>query len=365
MPHKPLIQNIFLVLLSCATTFFLIEVILVLVSYPPNIFKGYLLWSTPPFIVDSHGAVTFRPHISIREVAVYNDHIEYDMTYTTNNMGCADFIDYKRCNKELIPTRRYAFVGDSFTAGAGGYNWVSGLRDKLISSGNNIMIYNFGIPGTGLWHFIRLLERASGSLEFTDIVIIAISDDMRRDYWLPFSEKGGIFFCTSDVSKEACLTTNLIATIIEKNATEIEILNQVKQIELDREISEQHSIKGHLREVLKKSRFLRLIAHSLTTFHKEPSNNNIDLTPLKRIKGLFPQCKVHFIHLPQKEEVKQIHYTLDLKTSIEALGIDYYEALTQCSWSMNMFYTNDSHPNGSGYMNISECVGQYLLHSTQ
>jgi hypothetical protein len=167
------------------------------------------------------------------------------------------------------------------------------------------------------------------------------------------------------VSKEACLTTNPIATSIDRNATEVEILDQVKQMELDREISNQHIIKGPLRDVLKKSRLLRLVIQFLSISQKKLSANDIDLTPLVDIKMLFSHCRIHFVHLPQKEEVRQGQYTIDLKIPIEALGIFYYGTLNECTWSMRMFYTNDSHPNASGYTNITECLQRYLLNSTE
>jgi hypothetical protein len=361
---KSTLYNIILIVISSAIFIVILEVVLIIIAYPHTAPSRYLMWSSPTFHVDSYGAVTFAQSTSIREVAIYNNHIEYDMFYITNNMGCVDSIDYQYDNERDIVKSRYAFVGDSFTAGSGGYDWVSVLRDKLISSGKNVMIYNFGIPGTGLQHFLKLLQSTARVLEFTDIAIIAISDDMRRHYWLPLSENGRVYFCAISENKESCLTnTHPIATIIDRDATQNETLNHVKQIEKQLETEHHHITKGPLGVLLRKSRLFRLIVQFMNVSYTGLGKNDIDLTSLEKIKLRFPQSRIHFIHLPQKEEVVQGRYHLELKISVESLGIHYYDALSKCSWSNDMFLEHDGHPNISGYTNISQCLQTYLLDS--
>jgi hypothetical protein len=72
---------------------------------------------------------------------------------------------------------RYAFVGDSFTAGFhGGTPWAPALRDRARRANPDLQIYNLGVSGTGFEHFSRLLKSFATEVDFSDIVILAISD---------------------------------------------------------------------------------------------------------------------------------------------------------------------------------------------
>jgi hypothetical protein len=319
------------------------------------------LWSSPTFEVDACGAVTFAKNAYIREVAVYNDTIEYDMGYKTNNFGFVDDIDYNKNEIQNDNPQLYAFVGDSFTAGSGGQPWVLELRKKLRSAKMDIMIYNFSIPGAGLRHFLKLLETNLRKLTFTHIVILAISNDMNRPYYVPITENGKVYFWAPDrETREACLNADRpTGIIIGRNATEREIIARVKSIKRQRNNIKTAPIKN----ILNRSRFLALVAERLNVLFLTPGseNNAIDLAPLMRIRLLYPKAKIYFIHLPSKDEVKNGKYRIDLQNSVESLRISYYPALTLSRWSEDMFYKRDPHPNNVGYRNISDCVEKILF----
>lgn len=310
------------------------------------------------FEIDPYGAVTLAKNTSIREVAVYNGAIEYDIVYNTNNLGSVDHVNYERDIGKVFMGRRYAFVGDSLAVGSGGYPWVSRLRDKVLSDKKNVQVYSFGIPGGGPWHFLKILESSSRNLEFTDIVILAISGDMHRKYFLPIIENGRVNFCPYGITtKGARLKSWPIATIIDKNATENEILNHVKFL-MSQEIALKKTHRKNVMFFLRESHFLKLIKKSLNVLVRK---FKIDLTPFVKIRSLFPNARIYFIHLPEVEEVEKGRYNLELKDLIESLGIKYYPALTEWKWSKAMYHKNDGHPNTFGYNNISNCVEKYLF----
>lgn len=311
------------------------------------------------FEIDSKGIITLAKNASIREVAVYNGAIEYDIVYNTNNFGSVDNVDYEANIGKCSMGGCYAFVGDSFTTGCGGFAWVQELRDRLLSYKPDIQIYTFGLPGGGLWHFFYLLQKASeNNIELTDIVILAISDDMRRHYYLCAVENDKVYgYPRGATDKKAW---NPIATIIDKNASEEEILNHVNAL-LSQKIKSKKTVGG-IKFFLNKSIFLRSIERNLDRLIARPSPNyNVGYASLIKMRRFFPKAKIYFIHLPQKNEVRSGNYINDIKDVVESLGIEYYPALSECEWSMAMYHKHDEHPNKIGYTNISNCVEKYLF----
>ena len=88
------------------------------------------LFSSQTFQLDQNGAVRYQPNKKIRTIAVYNNKIEYDVHFNTNNLGFVDDKDYEYEN--ALNKKYYAFVGDSFTAGYHGSEpWIPKLRRNL------------------------------------------------------------------------------------------------------------------------------------------------------------------------------------------------------------------------------------------
>ena len=84
---------------------------------------------------------------------------------------------------------------------------------------------------------------------------------------------------------------------------------------------------------------------------------------LDRLAGLrdaFPDKKIRFIHLPSMSELTRGDYDLQLEDEIVELGIDYFPAMTACSWPEGMFFPEDGHPNAVGYEAIARCVSDHL-----
>jgi hypothetical protein len=81
---------------------------------------------------------------------------------------------------------------------------------------------------------------------------------------------------------------------------------------------------------------------------------------LSDLREAFPDKTMRFIHLPSMRELGQGEYDLDLEDDIVKLGIEYFPAMTACSWPEGMFIPEDGHPNATGYAAISSCISNYL-----
>ncbi len=332
--------------------------------------QRYLMWSSPTFEVDPHGAVTLAKNARIRDVAVYDGKIEYDMFYQTNDFGSPDTVNYGEAGGQNTGGRRVAFVGDSFAAGQGGHDWFSKLRGSLQASKSSSLIYNFSLPGASVSHFEKTLRSVSEKLEFTDIVLCAISDDFLRTYWKPVERNGIIYFCTDPEMKGDA--SSEVATVIGKDASELEILDHVKAVEVrhQQEAGErqQRMSRGQTAwsgagRLLKRSRFLHWVDGRRRIFihQQKEREKEIDLAPLMSIKALFPNARIALFHLPQKDEVISGRYDRELQKRVEFLGMTYIPALHKYHWDRSMFHVKDSHPNDAGYDKISEVVKEWLI----
>ncbi len=290
--------------------------------------SGRLHFSTVPLELRSDGVVRYVPGATIREVAVYGEKIEWDITYRINAQGFRDGRDYPHESK-------IAFVGDSYTAAAGGAdNWVAELG-----------VYNLGIGGAG----IEMMENLIRGIEWPvrDIYVILISGDFLRSPWTPRVKEGRFGFCGNSQIKgcfeatlgELRLTPSDEAVTREAFPQQTSILKSLKSI------------------VLVKRTWDRLLRKSWVPIDHFSDIEAIDrnraalrrLVADRRVKGV--------IQLPQREEISIGRYLVD--GSVE--GADYYPALYRCGWSQDMYYTHDPHPNDDGYRNIRECVRRYLL----
>lgn len=359
MKLKNIFSNITISFISLSISIALCELILSYLNPNHESIERSLLFSSPTFKLYSSGSVRYYPHQHIREIAVYDNKIVYDVKFKTNNLGLIDTKDY---NKESIKGKSYyAFVGDSFTAGIhGGEPWVPKLRERINNQG--IELYNLGVEGTSFEHFYRLLIDLKRHIDITSIVIVAISDDFNRPCWYPVIDKEEIFFYFCGYIDLA------VGRIVPIDISNDEILRISKEIVNNKNqppVNGQANVSSRLFRLLGKSQLFQYGKKALGTFSANSDNSiNIDnaLTNLKAIKAEFPSAEMHLIHLPAKNEVENKRYmTSNIAAEIEPLGIRYYPALEKCTWESTMFYDQDGHPNATGYENVSKCVSQYLF----
>lgn len=363
MNKKKLVQNILLIICSSLFSVALAELVLRTMMPVYDYWDRSLLFSSNVFKAYSSGAVRYYPHQLIREVAVYDHKIEYDVVYSTNNYG---FIDTQQYRYEARPDKKYyAFVGDSFTAGVnGGAPWVPKLR--AVSGGAEI--FNLGVGATGFEHFYRLLNDMRGKLHITHIIIVAITDDFFRGYWHPLEIDGKICFCNELFGHTNCQPVP-VAGLIPMRASTEEVLRisdkNFREIQSSiKKIRSGFGLVAKMESVLYDESVLYYYTRMLLDKYSRSSKSaNIDgaLGLLRQVRADYPAAEIHLIHLPQKYEVKTSNYQIDVGRKLEAEGIRYFPALDKCNWSDAMFFPHDGHPNASGYENITRCVSSYLF----
>lgn len=179
---KDFIKNSLLIFVSlgaCLVTAELIFQQTSIGSYSLN--RGYLFSSNPSFIAAPAKTVKYQRNTAIREVAIFGEHVEYDLTHKTNNLGYFDNVDY--LTSALATDQSTAsgvtgvvFLGNSFTTSAGGIApWVATLRE--MQQRPDIALYSLGVSGTGIKHFYQLLKNfEQGDMPFSQVNIMAITN---------------------------------------------------------------------------------------------------------------------------------------------------------------------------------------------
>jgi hypothetical protein len=367
--HRPSLRsNLLLALISTVFCLLLGEVALRALFSPPQAETRFLFWSSPHFVLDAQDAVRYRPHETVREIAIYDGRIEYDARYRTNNLGLIDELDYHPNEAG----RRIALVGDSFTAGSGAPPWIPALRGLLTSQQPGARLYNLGVAGAGIIHMVRLIESLAPTLAFDEIVILAITNDFHRPFWRPLTSDTEIRFCPMDESRTVCAKREPVATVIPYALGAAGLQASIAERTRARAAAALHH--SPLTRTLRHSRVFAL-AHDL--YRQQPifaageKTQQVSDTlkrfverdseaALRQLRARFADTPIHLIHLPEKHEVAQGRYDRNLKPLADELGLRYTSALDRCDWSIDLFYPRDPHPNALGYQRIAHCAAGLL-----
>ena len=365
--------NFLLFTVTCLFCFVLGETTLRLLISEQSLRDRFLMWSSPHFFLHESGAVNYRPNETVREVAVYFGEIEYDITYKTNNHGYIDDEPYRSISN-VLPKRSIAVVGDSFTASSGGTPWVPRLRKKLQHSGQDIFLYNLGLTGASVTLFYKNLVHFSKSFPVREIVVVGISNDFERLGWWPLINGVDIRLCPEEEGEETCMHRLPFAKVVDLRLSETDLLDQAKKIRA----SYKETLQKRETRLFTPFRQSRLLQLGLNFISNHPlfalGEQNQEVSPpilrflkqknLKAIKDMrkkFPKIKISFLHLPEKQEVDLGHYRLNIEKEIKEAGVEYLPALKKCSWTKDMFYKNDAHPNQKGYDNVANCFSKLVL----
>ena len=357
MRAKKIVALVALLLASTTLSFVAAEGVARLVSPFPEKHETHWMLSSPTFRADAHGAVRYVPNQTIRSVILRDDAIVYDVRFRTNDLGFIDHEDYLAPSERGANGPRYAFVGDSFTAGFhGGTPWVPALRDRARETNPDLEIYNLGVSGTGFEHFVRLLESAGAEVDFSEIVILAISYDFWRPYWTPLATDDALRFCGTDEPPAYCLAAvRPVARIFDEELNQSEMLALAAK-QAEGQVSAPRKPRDRL---LEHSRLAALLFEQYRRFKLRLSRHE-SLNRLAGLRDAFPDKKIRFIHLPSMRGLTRGGYDLHLEDEIAELGIQYFPALTACSWPEGMFFAGDGHPNAVGYEAIARCVSNHL-----
>ena len=345
-----------LLLTSTALSFVVVEVAARWYSPFPERHERLWMLSSPTFKLHTREAVRYVENEIIRAVLLKDDDIVYDVRFRTNDLGFIDHEDYLVPGQRRADAPRYAFVGDSVTAGFhGGAPWVPALRDRARKANPDLQIYNLGVSGAGFEHFSRLLKSFATQVDFSEIVILAISSDALRPFWRPLTKGDAIRFCRAAETSSDCLATvRPVARIFDRELGQAEMLELAVQLREDQPRGPR-KLKARLGQ---HSRMAALL-HEYYRRLKLQLGSRDWLNRLADLREAFPDKKIRFIHLPTRWELKRGSYDLHPEDEIAALGTEYFPAMTACSWPEGMFMV-DGHPNALGYDAIARCVSNHL-----
>ena len=332
-----------------------------------------LMLSSSYYQLDDAGAIRHGPNDRLRILAMYDEAVEFDSTLPSNDLGFIDHRNYVLAPDGRLASRRYAFVGDSFTEGFGGDPWVPRLRDWLQASGRDVEIYNLGVAGAGFQQFDRLLRSVADELSFTDVVILVISNDFYRPIWTPVTSSDGLRLCRGERAT-GCAARQPIG-LIGSHDSKGEAVERARQMSRALVADPDADTEPLWRRAARQSRLLTLGWRTPRRIYErfwraesvpdpgdmeDPRQLEANLSALSAIRSRHG-ATVQLIHLPEKQEVAAGRYKLDVESQVERLGVPYFAALTRCEWAMSMFYPRDGHPNAQGYENISSCVANHLF----
>ena len=317
-----------------------------------------IAYFSPGFWQLRDGAVRYAPERSLRAVAVYGERIEYDVRFETNDLGFVDDRDYAS-GPPAGTTTRYAFVGDSFTAGVHGGEgpWPAALRASARAGGNPIEIYNLGVDAASLEQFAALLRSVRGEIAFDRLVFLFIGDDLLRFAWKPVEVGRRIVTCPLDENEQRCAARpSRMRTLPSPDATHEEILADARASGLqggsrawrERVLGSTHAGAAWTRWQRARERDAR-------------GPLRIDLGPwLRGLAQTFGKRAVTFLHIPERHETRAGRYAIEPGTQIEAAGFRYVPLLDACDFTRGDYLPIDGHFGAQGYAKLARCVGHVL-----
>ena len=363
-----MIKNSLLLLVSTLITLIVVEIIL-------RLFLGHVLYtgkssrslyySTPLFSEAQNGAIHYVPNVPLKSLAIYYNTIEYETKHHTNNLGFISDKNYTMEAKDGI-----LFLGDSFTAGVGSSKpWLPMLDEKY----PDINLYSFGVTGTGQKNFYKLFENYQDDLNYSTVVIVSISDDLKRPLWYPLAVGDGLFFCYENSTEKECTTRRLpIMSLIDYDTDEDSLLlpeelylKKAYKVLKDRYMAYK---KSKMEQEEKENKpTVKAERHVVETVKKSPPKPAIGIEYIAKIKELADKKgkKVIFIHMPEKNETFTGNYRYHIGQRIKDIGIEYHPILRDYKFDKSMFYTHDGHPNDKGYEYISSIVEDILKKQLQ
>ena len=123
---------------------------------------------------------TYKPNTEYRNIAIYGDSIEYDITYKTNFIGSRETsqcgLTITNNSSQILP-----IAGDSFTEGyAAQIPWISFI-DKFACF-NGITPVNLSMGGYGIEDMLNSLVFAKNAFNSKRAIIAVIEDDFYRSF---------------------------------------------------------------------------------------------------------------------------------------------------------------------------------------
>jgi lysophospholipase L1-like esterase len=299
-------------------------------------------------IFQNHGDIfTYLPNNDIRNVTAFFNKdayvVEYDYRFRTNNLGLTQESDVLPRRKSLL------LLGDSFTEGQGAEPWFQFVAPTIDKLGYQPV--NGGVMGTGFGQWLKLTQYlASKDIDVRKLVVLFISDDYRRDVW---SIQPPVFQCVS--GSPLCRVENSYLYRLPPPG------------EMSSWIDRVRTARGPMRPQLKLSLAALMPAtysgyiyvKQLLRFSRAEEEAH---AAIAEMVSMYGPKNIAFIHLPQKDEIEVGPDSPGLRArrAIEEAGGKLFDGFKLCGLKSADYYTNDNHPNKSGYTKIAACASDVI-----
>lgn len=341
-----------------------------------SVYDRVLFYTFPAFVDDGLGSVRYAPRAVIREVAIFGAHIDYDRQYSTNNLGFLDSVDYTPADPDVHDV---VFIGDSFTAGTGGYPWVPDLRKRLADP-TSTRIYNLGVGSASIHHIDKLLSSFRQQVGFDEVNILVISNDFFRPFWRPIQRDDSLWFCPTQGLLEDCssyrrpiihrLSPDETAEDLRARATEIYTASRGQLYFTPSTLQQFHlytlacDAYHRLRpSVTNLPACPHLYYQYYRNYEKNPQYHEA-LDIIRSWPEKYPGVRFRLLHIPEKAEAAIGRYTLEIGDDLRGTNIEFVPLLEKCRWTKDMYYKHDLHPTIEGYRHLRDCVAENITLSS-
>lgn len=329
-----------------------LEILLRLVSADPDYYgKDRFFFVTPNVYEDrGEGVWTYRPHLSIREAAVYlvpslttlkrSYVVEYDCRMRSNNLGLLQVNDVAAGADATV------IVGDSFTAGQGGCPWFDRLQARRPSE----QLVNGGLLGTGVDQWRRLVGHLQQQgVSIKRLLVIMIADDFKRPVW---NWKGANEDFMPPVADDESH-----AQLIDRTARRAAArFPDDGSIDFVKRVMKQYSYVYKFT-----SRANQAVKDLIRSMRRGPQDDpgvwQRNVEALRALKGLGVPIGV--VLVPQRIETGLVAPQHDRRLAIDALNANGVP-FSLCPLVQADFMPRDDHPNAQGYDKLVDCADKAL-----
>jgi len=310
--------------------------------------RRVVFFDGPKEIFENHDDIfTYLPHERFRNLTAFFSRddfvVEYDYRFKTNDIGLVQDTNIAPGRDSLL------LLGDSFTEGQGGEPWFPLLSPAIDKLGYQAI--NGGVMGTGFRQWLKLDRYlAAKNVNVRKLLVLFISDDYHRRVWrIP----PPVF---------QCLSTPGLCRVEDSY-----LYRLPPKEELSSWIARVRTARGPLRPHLKLSpAALFPASFSIYTFLKTlvafGEAEQESHAAIAELIGIYGPKNVAFIHLPQKDELDLGPNRLgsSARRAIADAGGKLFDGFKLCQLTKADYYTNDDHPNKSGYSKIAACAANVI-----
>ena len=274
------------------------------------------------------GYFNFHPNTTIHIISYYPDSSgnptpEYNCSYRSDDLGFISNIrNYQEANILIL--------GDSFTQGDGGCEWIPRLDPDVRSQ-----VYSTGVMGLGVLHWNNIISDLAQLKQPKRILLIFITDDFFRTDWV-YSRRQ--IECVDDHGNCQGAYWYPIAGDLGAIAT--------------KRVTERYQIPG----IMNSLKYHLIATYSLYRIltSKSPDEDRVFIRSMDVVSKLAKKYDIKLLWVNERADSK--------RTSPRAQAIarrlrDLKEVSTvQCNIPTNNFLPRDPHPNAAGYDVLKDCV---------